>query len=161
MGARVDHVIARLNVCLAAGGPASVDLVQDALDCLERFRSESDLLARRNSLIVRAGLLTGARRNWHRAELLESETRAMLRSWPALQTRKPVDEPATVREALHAAHLCKDLPGSRRTFYRVLAAALTTDTVGPVCVSGDAGKLHSCPEPANDPAPCMTVRSRP
>lgn len=70
----------------------------------------------------------------------------MMRTWRVLSRKMPEAEPGTVRDALHAAALCKPLPGDRRSFYRVLTSVASTDIEGGSVVSADAMSIDTCPE---------------
>lgn len=120
MGSTTADTLARLRVCKAAGLPVSQDLLNDAVECLERVTDAALFRAKRDELIRRAALLLPVAAPYHQAAALVGEAKAMARTWHLLRTLPPAKILTTPRDCLHAARLLAELPESQRQFYRVL-----------------------------------------
>lgn len=121
MGSLIADTVARLRVCQAAGLPVSDELLNDAVECLERVTDAALLRAKRDELIRRAALLLPVATPYQKATALAGEAKAMDRTWHLLRSVPPAQPLSTPRECLHAARLLADLPESQRQFYRLLS----------------------------------------
>lgn len=123
MGSLIADTVARLRVCREAALPVPLDLLDDAMECLERVTDAALLRARRDEFIRRAALLVTEKSVFRKAAVLADEAKAMSRTWHLTKSHLPDGVPSTVRACLHAAAHQAELPFSQRQFYRVLCAS--------------------------------------
>lgn len=115
--AHAPALLARLRVCQSLGKPAPPELVAQLIQALSTEVRARGLLASRNALIRRAGLLLPGSNPSTQAATLLAEARRMR---PTALVTVEGDSPATVRECLAVAATYGKLPTSHRHYLRIL-----------------------------------------
>lgn len=115
--AHAPALLARLRTCQSLGRPVSPELLAQLIDGLSGEVRARGLLASRNALIRRAGLLLPDGNPSAKAAALMAEA-GRLR--PVALVTVQGESPATVRECLAVAATYGKLPTSHRHYLRIL-----------------------------------------
>lgn len=113
-------LLARLRTCIAADIPAPRELLVQVVAAMEGEVGARAQLCKRDKLIRRAGMLTGATSRHARAAELVAHVRALPRHRLRMPEGVPRPPAATVRECLLEAASYGRLPDSHRQLLRIL-----------------------------------------